>query len=244
MKKIGLLSLALVLALGSLGIGYAHWTDTLQIKGDINNGWVDVNFASQYDNDPGDMNDPMGPGSWQFTAIGVPVWQGDRYDKDVASTTSTFSRWDGEWPSDRGNEAEIVITNGYPSYWGSVMWDIENNGSIPVELWTMSLVAVDGPGAPWTTLGQALEIGIRYYVDADADGQIDQTLDAGDDFSFILSAHNLEQLDPYTAAWNFPKGYLDITVHVEQDSEEKAGYDFAIDYVFANWNEVPVVVGP
>jgi hypothetical protein len=43
MKKIGLLSLALVLALGALGVGYAHWTDTICIEGTVNTGSVDIN---------------------------------------------------------------------------------------------------------------------------------------------------------------------------------------------------------
>ncbi len=42
MKKIGILALALVMALGSLGIGYAAWTDTLTIDGTINTGTVDL----------------------------------------------------------------------------------------------------------------------------------------------------------------------------------------------------------
>ena len=40
MKKIGLLSLALVLALGALGVGYAAWTDTITIEGTVNTGSV------------------------------------------------------------------------------------------------------------------------------------------------------------------------------------------------------------
>jgi len=43
MKKIGLLCLALVLALGALGVGYAAWTDTITIEGTVNTGSVDIN---------------------------------------------------------------------------------------------------------------------------------------------------------------------------------------------------------
>jgi len=42
MKKIGLLALALVLALGALGVGYAAWTDTVTIEGTVNTGTVDI----------------------------------------------------------------------------------------------------------------------------------------------------------------------------------------------------------
>ena len=44
MKKIGLLSLALVLALGTLGIGYAMWQDTVTIEGTVNTGSVDLDI--------------------------------------------------------------------------------------------------------------------------------------------------------------------------------------------------------
>ena len=40
MKKIGILCLALVLALGSLGIGFAHWSDQLYVEGTVNTGEV------------------------------------------------------------------------------------------------------------------------------------------------------------------------------------------------------------
>jgi hypothetical protein len=43
MRKIGLLSLTLVVVLGALGIGYAHWTDTITINGRVCTGSVDIN---------------------------------------------------------------------------------------------------------------------------------------------------------------------------------------------------------
>ena len=44
MKKIGLLCLALVLALGTLGVGYAMWSDTITITGTVNTGSVDLDI--------------------------------------------------------------------------------------------------------------------------------------------------------------------------------------------------------
>ena len=45
MKKFGLLCLALVLALGSLGVGFALWSDTLYIEGYVFTGEVDVEWT-------------------------------------------------------------------------------------------------------------------------------------------------------------------------------------------------------
>lgn len=44
MKKIGIITLALVLALGSLGIGYAAWNKTMTITGTVAAGNLDVEF--------------------------------------------------------------------------------------------------------------------------------------------------------------------------------------------------------
>jgi hypothetical protein len=42
MRKIGLIMMALVLALGTLGVGYAMWSDTVTIDGTVNTGSVDI----------------------------------------------------------------------------------------------------------------------------------------------------------------------------------------------------------
>jgi len=45
MKKIGLLALALVLALGTMGVGYAMWFEDLYINGIVNTGNLDANWS-------------------------------------------------------------------------------------------------------------------------------------------------------------------------------------------------------
>lgn len=42
MKKIGILALVLIFALGSLGIGYAHWSKSLFIVGTVDTGSLDA----------------------------------------------------------------------------------------------------------------------------------------------------------------------------------------------------------
>ena len=215
MKKIGLLCLALVLALGALGVGYAMWDDTLQIEGEVNTGELSVIFESQYDNDPSD-NDPKEAGSWNLTTL---AWEGARWDKNVASTTSTFD----------DKSARIVVTLGYPCYWGSVLWDVHNVGTIPAKLHSVTLTNLSKQLVDYP-MNKALDIDTRYYVDVEQ-LRVNKVLQAGDDFSSILSAFGCEQIDACEL------GYLDVTVHVEQDAEQKITYDFVIDYVFVNWNE-------
>jgi hypothetical protein len=70
MKKIGLICLALVLALGALGVGAALWMGVLVIHGDVNTGIVDAVWSVEaaYDDEPADKDvsivfaDLMGPG--------------------------------------------------------------------------------------------------------------------------------------------------------------------------------------
>ena len=51
MKKIGLICLTLVFALGAMGVGYAMWTDTIDIDGTVNTGTVNIvveNYSGQW----------------------------------------------------------------------------------------------------------------------------------------------------------------------------------------------------
>ncbi len=69
MKKIGLLCLALVLALGALGISYATWSDNVTIEQTVKTGEFKVGVADMGTNDEGISPDPG-------------------YDKHVATCTS------------------------------------------------------------------------------------------------------------------------------------------------------------
>ena len=44
MRKIILISLALILALGSLGVGYAMWSDTVTVDGPVTTGTLNLSF--------------------------------------------------------------------------------------------------------------------------------------------------------------------------------------------------------
>jgi hypothetical protein len=44
LKRIGVLALALVIALGALGVAYAAWTDSVYIQGTVNTGTLDIDI--------------------------------------------------------------------------------------------------------------------------------------------------------------------------------------------------------
>ena len=59
MKKIGLICLALVLALGALGVGAALWMGILFIHGEVNTGFVDAQWSIEaaYDDEEKDVSE-------------------------------------------------------------------------------------------------------------------------------------------------------------------------------------------
>lgn len=65
MKRGGLLTLALVFALGSLGVAYAAWTDEIIIEGSINTGSVEIT-----------VEDYSGTEAWKVAPDGIEVLHG------------------------------------------------------------------------------------------------------------------------------------------------------------------------
>ena len=113
MKKIGILILALVLAMGSLGVGYALWSDSLYIDGTINTGELDTCIVSIASDDVGpDLGD-------------------DKIGKDVGSTTVGIIDC---------HTANITVTGAYPCYENYVHFTTEIRGTVPVILEAINIV--------------------------------------------------------------------------------------------------------
>ncbi len=126
MKKIVILALTLVLALGATGVGYALWSDTLYLEGTINTGEVDTCIVSIASDDIG-----IDPG----------------YQKDVASTAVAIVDC---------KTATVTVTNGYPSYENYVHFTTSILGTVPVILENIivtnpnACIEVDA----WDTIGE------------------------------------------------------------------------------------------
>jgi hypothetical protein len=233
MKKIGLLSLALVLALGSLGIGYAHWSETLQIKGTIATGDIDPKFSEAESNDGTGELDPQERGSWCVGATNT--WTGERYTKDTGLT-------DTDIPSAQDHrQVTITCTNAYPSYWASVVFKIVNEGTVPAALVGLKLVEISGPGGV-VQVDQVLKTCKTYYVDWEQ-RTVSRTRNLNgpntDDYSLHISELAYPtQIDPWDwdAEWD-TEIWGDIDFHVENGALEDTTYDFTVELYFVNWNE-------
>jgi len=143
-KKILFIAMALVVALGGLGIGYARWTDTVTISGPIQTGSVclaieprtygeintcppspfatlpDLNWSGWIKR-LGNISCPMG-----YTFADKPC-----SDKDVASMSFHPIDLDGDGNFD---VLEITINNAYPHFLGHITFEVCNCGTVPVKI--------------------------------------------------------------------------------------------------------------
>jgi len=155
MKKVGLLVLALVIALGGLGVGYAMWSDTINIQGSVNTAEVCIGFTSASSFDDCDSNTKdytVKPGEdckWAIT----------RATKDVGCTTAVIS------PD--GKTVTVTLYNAYPGYLADVEIHIDNCGDIPVRIQDFVITPVgdytiSATDCDWVTSGPS-ELAVKWY---------------------------------------------------------------------------------
>lgn len=185
-KKIGLLALALVLALGALGVGYATWTDTITIEGTVETGSVDINVEYYsgtiiYKDLTDDslqtyfyVADDQGVIKW---SMGTPYDEGNANHVFVASAAAC--------PDGRDDYVDVDYVNAFPTqclcadfivhYVGSVpamvtadfdTWDsmlewLWDNGY--VTLYAARVTIVDEPGNWQFSVGEMIEGPIQMH---------------------------------------------------------------------------------
>ena len=118
--KVGVLFLALVLALGGIGAAFAAWTDTLTIGGTVSTG--DLEF---------EILGPVGQTAEPDWNVFFDLSDGDfvHMGKDVADTTVAFPD---------SHTMTITIDNAYPYYYDHVSFWIHGLGSIPLKIWKVN----------------------------------------------------------------------------------------------------------
>jgi predicted ribosomally synthesized peptide with SipW-like signal peptide len=123
-KKIGLICLALVLALGALGVGYAHWSDTVTINQTITTGEVACGVAAKaYEYPEAENKDvctvTVTPGTKRFDKVigAVPA--------DALFSAGSHAFYDS---------VTISIAKYYPCLRVDEDFVIANAGTIPIRL--------------------------------------------------------------------------------------------------------------
>jgi len=134
MKKIGLLCLALVLALGTLGLGYAAWIDTVYMEGPVDTGALILGFkegtlapVKDTEYPPPDQH----PANWDWeTAIGIGPFR--QLDKNVGWITWGLKDEKGVHGLYKlYGTAEVTLHNVYPGYSTEITVWVANGGTIP-----------------------------------------------------------------------------------------------------------------
>jgi hypothetical protein len=163
-NKFLILGLVIVFAFGALGVGYAHWQQTLYVEGTVNTGklcWGIVgapptpggvsSLVSLYDNDF-----PPTPGT---SYVVPPPWSiGDERDPTtgvgfvggITKTTKNVAWITLELKDDKGCDhlgvplyatANVTFHNVYPCYFAEIHIVVANGGTIPV---IIEAVKIDG----------------------------------------------------------------------------------------------------
>jgi hypothetical protein len=183
MKKLGIIALALVVALGALGVGYAHWQQTLYIEGTVNTGTYCVGFFEASTTDPCvAVCDPgtIGPNPGGNGTID------EGYTKNVGCVNAT--------PVDEKDccldnkiayeKLEIMVCNAYPSYTANITFSLKNCGSIPGEVESLKITKLGT-----TVVDIELVSGAAYTA-------VDLTGDGTDDMEIKYVAASPSQIDP------------------------------------------------
>jgi hypothetical protein len=266
MKKIGILLLVLVIAIGALGVGYAHWWDWTFIRGEVNTGELCVGITgfTEYDDcvddatgNPGVLfpqytnpNDPDFDGEYDVSTMGVDV---DRYDKNVACCAFELVN-PREGVLHEGDQVYTILSgalyNGYPSYWNLVDVQFANCGTVPAGLrgvWIRPIYP-DGSLGPWTmmepdpkrngTVDADGNYPYVYAIDMDDDGVAEVNVWTHWPGQDPTAPEWINQLDPCdrTTLW--------FDIHVNQQADENATYNYYVAFGWVNWNQLSLDPGP
>jgi len=197
-KKVMATFAILMIALGVAGFAYAHWEKIVTIDGDVTTGTLHVIPSLEATLwAEGDVEGKQGPYS------GVATLDYDVYPEQ--------------------NYMEIWLDNVYPCLWVEGYIDLENDGSIPVNLVDCNW---EGNEALSVVYVETVE-GEEHY--AIYDGEL---LIANLYLSYEFP-NGYPQIDPESTA------YINFSLHFKEELPQDAYYEFTVDFTFWNWNEMP-----
>ncbi|RLE90237.1 MAG: hypothetical protein DRN04_15390 [Thermoprotei archaeon] len=150
-------------------------------------------------------------------------WSNDTIEKPEVSLDVTKVYITEEAYDDEGDliKLNVTIDNAYPGYKVGIYGMVNNTGSIPVKLLSATLKYNDVETS--LTLCQ--------WVDLDLDG--DGDLDLNVHLELAEDGEDGTQIDPGAT------DTYELVIHVKQGANETATYGFEVEFVFAQWNEVP-----
>ena len=232
---VGAFFMVLVLGLAGLGVGYGLWSKLLLIRGTVNTGDVNASFFDVFTDDDGVQNNelkdfydtgkcPIGSGSCDPRESDAENKDDldHRYDKGVATCIAALANPDPDLGQSGNQGAQVTIHNGYPSYHCNAWFDIQNNGTIPVLLHSVTLQGSAAPKCPE---------GKEYDLNGDKKPDVEICVSG-------LSGQGEPQIDPAKIF------QMDFDIHVLQDAPQNAGAEggppaltFHAEVCLHQWNE-------
>jgi hypothetical protein len=106
MKKLGFIILALVVAIGAMGAGYAWWTQSITVNADVDNGYVQASFT----------HDQLTPIFADLGDTGGVAW----YTETISGAVTP------------GDTLTVNISNAYPGMTAEIPITIRNTGTVPI----------------------------------------------------------------------------------------------------------------
>ena len=232
-KKIGLLALALVLALGTLGVGYAAWTDTITIDGTVETGSLDINVeyfsGTIIYKDLAD--DSLVSYFWLKDAGGVIKWySGVPYDSN--NTNHVFVASAASTPN--GDDSiKVDFVDAFPSTSLCADFIVHCVGTVPVHVYADIDIddVTDDAMLKWLYDNGYVTLYAR-WVEITDNGTFTYT--QGDLVTELpVQMHNCE----YIKVWL----YLDLP-QVDDADMRAAGY-FQEDFMNQNWDFTATIFG-
>jgi len=132
----------LMFALSVAGLVYAHWSDTVQIEATVKMGSVTFGFTEIKAS--WDSEDYMGYPPEKHTAVEVCELFDEETDVHTGKTVYKL--------------LTFTITNAYPNYWAINKFTLDNAGTIPIKIQSVTIILPAGftavpsaayPGAQW-----------------------------------------------------------------------------------------------
>ena len=140
--KISALFLMMLMALGVTGIGAAYWNHSLQVTGTFTTGTFGVDWSLHC----------YGHNGWK--CMGIDEITGDEIWEEIATFDATYDN------TVDPKMLTMTLTNGFPSLWWWIYFDIHCIGSVPAHLKNFDIEASleDVPvgsieDLPWLQLG-------------------------------------------------------------------------------------------
>jgi hypothetical protein len=214
---VGTLFMIIILALATLGVGYGLWSKMLYINGTIETGNVNAVFYDAFTDDDGDVDNPEKDNGdagtcaeYQYNPAGIGSCDPNKFGPDPTRYLKDVGYCKAEIDTADAQKLHITVTNGYPSYYCTVWFDIWNNGSIPVKI--QSLTVTPDPLEKWVN-GEQVTVALS-------------ELACGDQIDPVEDPSTLEGL-----------AQGDIHIHVEQAADPGATYTFDAELLLVQWNE-------